>query len=317
MAGAEGRRWSTRSPTSRSAASARARGGFATPDAPAPHRHRSPTVRTDHEAYFLLQNLMLMGEALRLGGWVHGAPMIPHVWQPRPGDGLPRPRLPRAPGQAGAGALARWPPVPASQPNFVGIDGVLEGLCPPYVTDMDAAVDQVIEEKFGAGGAYADAGGLRPGLRDRGSAETLPAARRPPAGGDRVHEGDLPLPGRDLRPLPGAHRRLPPAGHLGAVLAPGDRVLRALRQPRPRAPRGRGQGDLGAADSARPRHQGNTIGRMTGLTLFTPDPPAVAVVPAVGFFGGRFPMAQTAHPPVRLHPLRALGDRRRACRASG
>ena len=44
--------------------------------------------------------------------------------------------------------------MPASQPNFVGIDGVLEGLCPPYVTDMDAAVDQVIEEKYAAGGPY-------------------------------------------------------------------------------------------------------------------------------------------------------------------
>jgi len=31
---------------------------------------------------------------------------------------------------------------------YVGIDGLLEGLCPPYVTDMDAAVDQLIEEKL-------------------------------------------------------------------------------------------------------------------------------------------------------------------------
>ena len=61
--------------------------------------------------------------------------------------------------------------MPASQPNFVGIDGVLEGLCPPYVTDMDAAVDQVLEEKFGSGGAYADAEVFGQAYRDRASAE--------------------------------------------------------------------------------------------------------------------------------------------------
>ena len=37
----------------------RVRGGLVTPDTPAPHRQRSATVRTDHEAYFLMQNLML------------------------------------------------------------------------------------------------------------------------------------------------------------------------------------------------------------------------------------------------------------------
>ena len=52
---------------------ARARGGFASPDTPAPLGSIGE-VRTDQEAYFLMQNLMLMGEALRLGGWVHGAP---------------------------------------------------------------------------------------------------------------------------------------------------------------------------------------------------------------------------------------------------
>jgi hypothetical protein len=39
-------------------------------------------------------------------------------------------------------------------PNFVGIDGVLEGLCPPYVSSMDEAVDRVLEWKFGPDGCY-------------------------------------------------------------------------------------------------------------------------------------------------------------------
>jgi hypothetical protein len=49
----------------------------------------------------------------------------------------------------------RWPPLPANQPNPVGIDGVLEGLCPPYVT-IDEAVDQILEQKYGGAGAYGD-----------------------------------------------------------------------------------------------------------------------------------------------------------------
>lgn len=149
----------------------RVRGGFATPDTPAPLGSLG-AVRTDYEAHFLLQNLMLTGEALRLGGWVHGAPMIPYVW-----------RRDTAKGELGLGfrehqskkfdsRVRRWPPVPASQPNYVGIDGVLEGLCPPYVTDMDAAVDQVLEEKFGAGGTYQDAVVFAQAYKDRAIAET-------------------------------------------------------------------------------------------------------------------------------------------------
>ena len=84
---------------------ARVRDGFTSKDVPAPLGSIGE-VRTEHEAYFLMQNLMLTGEALRLGGWVHGAPMIPHVMRRDPVNGLPRPRLPRAPGQARALALA-------------------------------------------------------------------------------------------------------------------------------------------------------------------------------------------------------------------
>src|SRR3954465_12004410 len=65
----------------------RARGGFASPDVPAPLGSVT-TVRTDYEAHFLLQNLMLTAEALRLGAWVHGAPMIPHIWQRDPAKGI-------------------------------------------------------------------------------------------------------------------------------------------------------------------------------------------------------------------------------------
>ncbi len=41
-----------------------------------------------------------------------------------------------------------------SLPNAVGIDGHLEGLCPPYYPDMRAAVEAFVARKFGPGGAY-------------------------------------------------------------------------------------------------------------------------------------------------------------------
>ena len=110
-------------------------------------------LRTDYESFFLLQNLMLVGQALGLGGWVHSAISAPWV--------LDRDE---AKGELGLGFRvmvpdkqhAHWPPLPASQPNPVGIDGVLEGLCPPYVKSMDEAVDRFLQEKYGPGGMYGD-----------------------------------------------------------------------------------------------------------------------------------------------------------------
>lgn len=39
-------------------------------------------------------------------------------------------------------------------PNPVGLDDVIEGLCPPYYPDMRAAVEAFVERKFGPDGAY-------------------------------------------------------------------------------------------------------------------------------------------------------------------
>jgi hypothetical protein len=159
----------------------RVRGGFVSPDVPAPLGSLTE-VRTDYEAHFLMQNLMLTGEALRLGGWVHGAPMIPHVWKRDPATGHLGLGFREYSAKPATSRIKRWPPVPASQPNYVGIDGVLEGLCPPYVTDMDAAVDQVLEEKFGEGGTYADPEVFGQVYKDRATAETyMKNAGHPPA----------------------------------------------------------------------------------------------------------------------------------------
>jgi len=43
----------------------------------------------------------------------------------------------------------RWP-----YPNPTGLDGVMEGYCPPHYPDMRAAVEAICERKFGSGGPF-------------------------------------------------------------------------------------------------------------------------------------------------------------------
>ncbi len=43
----------------------------------------------------------------------------------------------------------RWP-----YPNPTGLEGVMEGFCPPHYVDMRAAVDAVCERKYGPGGPF-------------------------------------------------------------------------------------------------------------------------------------------------------------------
>jgi hypothetical protein len=128
------------------------RNGFVNRDNVAP-LGMAATMRTDHEAFLLLQNLMLVGQGLGLGGWVHSSVFAPWVLTYEPAQGWYglgfRFHTPER-------QWRRWPPVPAFRPNPVGIDGILEGLCPPYVPSMADAVDQVLEEKYGAAGAYGD-----------------------------------------------------------------------------------------------------------------------------------------------------------------
>lgn len=127
--------------------------GFSNRDISAP-LGLSRALRTDYEAFFLLQNLMLVGHAMGLGGWVHSSIFAPWVLQRNP-----------ARGELGLGfrmetpdkTWHRWPPLPATQPNPVGIDGILEGLCPPYVSSMDQAVDIFLDEKYGPSSMYGNA----------------------------------------------------------------------------------------------------------------------------------------------------------------
>ena len=88
------------------------------------------------------QNVMLMMQAMGLGGWLYTginshSLMGASVDQGVPGLGF---RFQRD---------SRW-----AAPNPVGLDGYYESVCPPYNPDMRTAVAKVADRKFGKGGAY-------------------------------------------------------------------------------------------------------------------------------------------------------------------
>jgi hypothetical protein len=107
------------------------------------------TMRTHIEAELLLQNLMLALQAMGLGGWIHAAIGPPYL--------LGHPYFAHeTKGLAFRHVIPAWSPfeilrwgsfLPAIRANPVGLDGVIEGMCPPYLKDMSAAVDAVIAEK--------------------------------------------------------------------------------------------------------------------------------------------------------------------------
>ena len=127
------------------------RNGFVSRNNPVP-LGLGRALRTDYESFFAIQNLMLVGQALGLGGWIHSSVFPPYLYHQDSSKGwwglgfrMVEPK-----------ALSPMPPVPASQPNPVGIDGILEGLCPPYVRSMSESVDRLLDAKFGSGGTYGD-----------------------------------------------------------------------------------------------------------------------------------------------------------------
>jgi hypothetical protein len=84
----------------------------------------------------------LMLQAMGLGGWMFNG-IDPFAMLGASGD----PEIP------GLGFRydedERWP-----YPNPTGLEGVMEGYCPPHHSDMRAAVDAICERKFGPGGPF-------------------------------------------------------------------------------------------------------------------------------------------------------------------
>jgi hypothetical protein len=84
----------------------------------------------------------LMLQAMGLGGWMFNG-VDPFAMLGASGN----------PEVAGLGFRydedERWP-----YPNPTGLEGVMEGYCPPHYPDMRAAVEAVCERKFGPGGPF-------------------------------------------------------------------------------------------------------------------------------------------------------------------
>jgi hypothetical protein len=125
------------------------------------------TLRTQIEADLLLQNLMLVAEAMGLGAYIH-ATISPPVLM---GD-------PKFTGQFGKMLgfdfvtppfklldILRWqvllPRLANLRAHPVGLKGrdgelLIKGKCPPYYTSMKEAVAEVMAGKFGPNGIYND-----------------------------------------------------------------------------------------------------------------------------------------------------------------
>lgn len=88
------------------------------------------------------QNMMLMIQAIGLGGWLYTGIDSYSLLGAAAAEGVP-----------GLGFRfqrdSRW-----LAPNPIGLDGYYESVCPPYNPDMRAGVTKVVERKFGKGGAY-------------------------------------------------------------------------------------------------------------------------------------------------------------------
>jgi hypothetical protein len=128
------------------------------------------SMRTQIEADLLLQNLILTLQAMGLGGWIHaaiGPPyLLGHPYFAKQTKGLAfRHEIPRS---FFLLELLRWgSPLPIIRANPVGIDGVFQGMCPPYYQNMSDAVDAVVKEKRQL---YADVAFFEKTFKTRGDA---------------------------------------------------------------------------------------------------------------------------------------------------
>jgi hypothetical protein len=99
------------------------------------------------ELALICQNIVLMMQAIGLGGWMYSGIFPYSALGAFAAEGV-----------RGLGfrfvERADW-----SMPNPVGLDGVYESMCPPYVSDMYEAAHMLAQRKFGPGGTYDPASG--------------------------------------------------------------------------------------------------------------------------------------------------------------
>ncbi len=115
-------------------------------------------------------------------------------------------------------------PVGAGEEIPVGLEGIFEGACPPFHQDMDAAVDFVLDLRWGPTGIFSAPEAQQVPWRSSGDRSRGAA---PVRGGDRGHQDALPLHLGHVRALPG-HDRPVPHDRLVPGRAPRHRLLRPL-----------------------------------------------------------------------------------------
>jgi len=98
----------------------------------------SAAIGCSLEAGFICQNILLMAQAMGLGSFPFSGYTSLIIM-----GGTPATR----------GLGFRYVTDKKGMPNPVGIDGALEGYCPPYMT-IDEAVDAVVEQKYGRQGIF-------------------------------------------------------------------------------------------------------------------------------------------------------------------
>jgi hypothetical protein len=107
------------------------------------------TMRTQIEAELLLQNLILMLQAMGLGGWIH-ASVAPTKLLPALGFEPCQPHY-RGLDFFRWGTFSTLPRL-----HYIGLSPHIKCMCPPYYTSMDDAVQAVVDDKYKKGGAYGD-----------------------------------------------------------------------------------------------------------------------------------------------------------------
>ena len=115
------------------------------------------------EAGFICQNILLMAQAMGLGAFPFSGYVSLIIM-----GGTPVTR----------GLGFRFTTDKKGLPNPVGIDGAIEGYCPPYKT-MDEAVDAIVETKFGPGGLFTPEAKPSPYLDQASIAEAMVGDRIP------------------------------------------------------------------------------------------------------------------------------------------
>ena len=124
------------------------RSGFLNKDIPVPLGVLG-TMRTQIEAELLLQNLILMLQAMGLGGWIH-ASVTPTKLLPALGFKYVTPRYRPL-------DFFRWGTFHTDvRTNPIGLPPYIECMCPPFYPSMADAVQAVVDDKYRAGGPYGD-----------------------------------------------------------------------------------------------------------------------------------------------------------------